>query len=221
MILDPKARVFEAASKEPGRFSFHGVRVRLLDGVPVLEATDGRKLVRVAAVRTQWDEALDDLPPEGVVLDAVMMRDGWKNLRKSEELSLTLEDGRWYLQHGPVRVEVRTLEGEFPKVDAIVPAPRTGRFLTFDAGHLAAVVKATGAGWVTLEVPEFEVERVVPAFDKGPDWRRPLHGQVMQPIYVQVRRLADEDGARRVDDAFGVLMPCSMEDTPAREEGGS
>lgn len=191
MILRHEQRIFEAASREPGRYAMHGVRLRLLDGKPVLEATDGRILVRVE-VELEEGEELAFLPEEGVILRGDDLRDAWPAAKAGRKgLFLRRDEGEWFLDCGGSRTRLGTIDGEFPRVDALVALIGQEGTLGFDLDLLNRLAKAAGASYVRFEMPKLE------------------GGQVRGPVGVRFSR---DDGTFTVplDNFRGVIMPMTV-----------
>jgi len=180
MILNHDQRIFESASKEPGRYAFHGVLFRTEGDVTTATATDGKQLVRIE-VTLQDGEVL---PEDGVLLSSSDIKSGWG--RGKGDRILRVLEGVWKLGVGNQISTIDVLEGEFPNVEAVIPAPSSTRRMSFDVRILARMAKAAGADSVTLEVPEFHA------------------GQVKGPIRVTLRET--ESG-----EQMGVLMPITVD----------
>lgn len=180
MILNHDQRIFESASKEPGRYAFHGVLFRTEGDVTTATATDGKQLVRIEVTL----DADEELPEDGALLDGRDLKAGWG--RGKQTRTLRLEGGTWTLRNGATSTEISVIDGDFPNVEAVIPAPSSTRRMSFDVRILARMAKAAGADSVTLEVPEFK------------------SGQVKGPIRVTLRET--ESG-----EQMGVLMPITVD----------
>lgn len=191
MRLLPNQRVFEAASREPGRYAMMAVRLRLLDGKPVLEAMNGRILSRVEVEQEEGEE-LAWLPPEGVLLSSEDMRDAWPSAKNGKKgLFLRRDEGDWFLDCAGSRTRLSTIDGEFPRVDAVVamtddPAGSVG--LAID--YLNMLAKAAGASGLRLLLPKYE------------------KGQVRGPIGIV---FTDEAGSR-IRGVLGAIMPITVDE---------
>jgi DNA polymerase III sliding clamp (beta) subunit (PCNA family) len=186
MILKFDQRIFEGASADPGRYAMHGVLFRQADdGAVMATATDGKTLTRIE-VQLQDGEKL---PDEGVLLDARDLKSGWG--RGKGDRILRILDGSWKLGVANQVTEISVIDGEFPKVEAVIPAPASGQLLTFDVKLLLQIAKAAGADSVTLEVPEFATSGK-------------QKGQITSPIRVRLRDTFSEHD-------LGVLMPITVD----------
>lgn len=192
MILRHEQRIFEAAAREPGRYAMHGVRLRLLDGRPVLEATDGCILVRVE-VELEEGEELAFLPEAGVILCADDLRDAWPAAKAGRKgLFLRRDEGEWFLDCGGSRTRLGTIDGEFPRVDAIVATTDAPEgTLGFDLDLLNRIAKAAGASYVRFELPKLE------------------GGQVRGPVGVRFSR-DDGTSVLPLGNFRGAMMPMTI-----------
>ncbi|MCP3980782.1 MAG: hypothetical protein GY716_15880 [bacterium] len=211
MKLNPAEKIFNAASKAEGRYAFHGVELRLIEGgAPVLTATDGRKL---AQVFPELEDGVDDELAEvleeaggSVVFDASALRDAWKG-RPTGDRFLRATPAGWQLVNGPTVRPLPTIEGDFPKAEQVVPARVSGRAMTLNVKLLLELAKATGAESLTFEVPEFSKQLQGAA-----------GGQVTTPVRMLARTDAgatpsilvvgaEVEHASEPTDAVAVIMP--------------
>ena len=185
MILNFDQRIFEGAARDAGRYAMHSVLFSQDGDTVTATATDGKTLTRIE-VQLQDGEKL---PEDGVMLSSSDLKAGWG--RGKGDRCLRWLEGRWQLGVGNQVSTIEVIEGEFPKVEAVIPASSSGRLLTFDAKLLMQLAKSAGTEVVTLEVPEFATSGK-------------QKGQVTGAIRV---RLRDSNS----DDDLGVIMPVVVE----------
>lgn len=159
MKLLAGAKVYEAANKNGGRWMMDHVRVRVEDGRPWLEATDGRSfMVKVPAEWAAVGEAA--AWPEGEEL--LVPRDAMAELfkgRADEERHLIVERPaggipNLVLKRGSVELRVTAAVGDFaPKAGERFPSYSGKTTVSFDVEALVKIAKASGASAVTLEIP--------------------------------------------------------------------
>ena len=179
MIILHNQRIFETAAKDPGRYSMNAVRLRELDGNVVAEATDGKCLARVELQLEDGEELAEE-----VMLDARQLKAGWGRGKSDRILACNVE-GQWTLRVGSQVTAIDTIDGEFPRIDDVVPASSKDRRVTLNLDLLVSTAKALGVTEVTLELPELE------------------DGQVMGAVRVSSRESFSEA-------AVGVVMPITF-----------
>lgn len=208
MKLRHSQKVHEATSKYPGRYAMNCVQLRLaFGGKPELVATDGRILAVVPVELTGTSD-----PNDGFEGGELIARDTFVELmkgRKTEERSLIRNVHKDIIgRRGELSLKARLGEGDFPKVDQLVPEERDDDItFTFDVEFLVRIAKATGAEAITLRIPSKmpdEPGHVTPPHETV-DWDR----QVATPVKVIARGVGADN--YRPNGAFGVIMPITVE----------
>lgn len=91
----------------------------------------------------------------------------------------------------------RVIDGQFPRVDAVIPASKTKLTIGLDVRLLAKIADALGVDGVRIEIPIQSIE--------GPASRERVAGAMMiRPISLRGESIPSPD-------AFGVLMPVIAE----------
>jgi len=184
MILTNVQRIFEAASKDPGRYATNAVQFTVENGIGFATATNGRQLVRIQVVMEDTDNL-----GAGILLSAADLRSGWGRGKGDRVLSF---DGVWKLTVGNQVSIIAQIDGQFPLFHNVIAEPSNARLMTFDVDLMIAISKAVGTKSLTFEVPEFTTRSGVPG------------QQVTDPIRIRLNGTGS-------DENLGVMMPIVVE----------
>ena len=127
-----------ATAKEAGRFALHGVMLKL-DGKKIeMVATDGRRLARIEAqLDAKGKKAQVILGPRGLqLLERVIGGD-------ETPVDVTFGDRQVIFASGSTLVSSRLIDGTFPSLDGVIPAPRDTAFVTKVADLAAGLRRAS------------------------------------------------------------------------------
>lgn len=136
-----------AADRGDARYYLHGIRVRRSKGSPsiVLEATDGKKLLRLR-VEARGNKA---------AFDVVFPRLTYS----TDTTRVTLVDGKTLVLHsGDETVRADALDSRYPDFDEVIPQSPSGEPAYYDAEHLTSLLAAIIAIWRS-EFPAKEGKR--------------------------------------------------------------
>tara|TARA_R110000796_G_scaffold41179_1_gene101920 strand:+ start:15684 stop:16238 length:555 start_codon:yes stop_codon:yes gene_type:complete len=184
MILNFDQRIFESAATSANRYQMDAIRFKPEGDQMFATATNGKILARIEVQTQEGDNVHED----GIMLSGRDIKAGWG--RGKGPRFLREGPNGWRIHVGNSSSIVEVLEGDFPQVEAVIPASSSDRMLTFDVKFLLALAKAAGSDVVTLEVPEFTHKN-----DRQ---------QVMSGVRVRTRdSFSDED--------LGVIMPIVIE----------
>jgi DNA polymerase-3 subunit beta len=117
------ARVLFAVTTENTRFSINGALLELQPDRLSLVATDGHRLAQVVRPieLPELKETITALVPRKALAELARIRPGDEN----DEITLTIDGNHVFFESGPRLLFSRTLEGNFPNYERVIPAENT------------------------------------------------------------------------------------------------